>query len=55
VQGKVEHARRLPKGINTTPWAPKEGGIDPSIHQRAPKRRRSIGRKPTAAASPRAA
>jgi hypothetical protein len=29
VQGKVEHARRLPKGINTTPWAPKEGG---SIH-----------------------
>jgi hypothetical protein len=25
VQGKVEHAPRLPKGINTTPWAPKEG------------------------------
>jgi hypothetical protein len=23
--GKVEHAPRLPKGINTTPWAPKEG------------------------------
>jgi hypothetical protein len=29
VQGKVEHAPRLPKGINTTPWVPKEGG---SIH-----------------------
>jgi hypothetical protein len=23
-KGKVEHAPRLPKGINTTPWAPKE-------------------------------
>jgi hypothetical protein len=30
VQGKVEHAPRHPKGINTTPWAPKEG--DRSIH-----------------------
>jgi hypothetical protein len=31
VQGKVEHAPRLPKGINTTPWAPKEGwSIHPS-------------------------
>jgi hypothetical protein len=25
VQGKVEHAPRLPKGINTTSWALKEG------------------------------
>jgi hypothetical protein len=25
VQGKVEHAPRFPKGINTAPWAPKEG------------------------------
>jgi hypothetical protein len=25
VQGKVEHAPRLTKGINTTPWVPKEG------------------------------
>jgi hypothetical protein len=25
VQGKLEHAPRLPKGINTPPWAPKEG------------------------------
>jgi hypothetical protein len=29
VQGKVEHAPRLPKGINTTPWVPKEGSIHP--------------------------
>jgi hypothetical protein len=36
VQGKVEHAPRLPKGINTPPWALKEGGgINPSIYQRA--------------------
>jgi hypothetical protein len=25
VQGKVEHTPRLPKGINTSRWAPKEG------------------------------
>jgi hypothetical protein len=25
VQGKVEHAPRLHKVINTTPWVPKEG------------------------------
>jgi hypothetical protein len=25
VQGKMEHAPRFPKGINTTPWEPKEG------------------------------
>jgi hypothetical protein len=24
VQGKLEHALRLPKGINTSPWAPME-------------------------------
>jgi hypothetical protein len=36
VQGKVEHAPRLPNGINTTSWASKEGwSIHPSIHQRA--------------------
>jgi hypothetical protein len=30
MQGKLEFAPRLPKGINITPWAPKEG--EPSIH-----------------------
>jgi hypothetical protein len=55
VQGKVQHAPRLPKGINTTPWAPKEGwSIHPFIRE-PPTRRRSTGRKPTAAASPRVA
>jgi hypothetical protein len=35
VQGKVEHAPKLPKGINTSPWVPKEGiGIDPFITTR---------------------
>jgi hypothetical protein len=35
VQGKVEHAPRLPKGINTPHWAPKEGwSIHPSIGTR---------------------
>jgi hypothetical protein len=53
VQDKVEHAPRLPKGINTTPWAPKEGwSIHPFIGE-PPTRRRSTGRKPIAAASPR--
>jgi hypothetical protein len=55
MQSKVEHAPRLPKGINTTPWAPKEGwSIHPFIRE-LPTRRRSTGRKPTAAASPRVA
>jgi hypothetical protein len=46
---------RLPKGINTTPWAPKEVW---SIHlfiRELPTRRRSTRRKPTAATSPRVA
>jgi hypothetical protein len=35
VQGKVEHAPRLPKGISTTPWVPKEGwSIHPSTGTR---------------------
>jgi hypothetical protein len=52
VQGKVENAPRLPNGINTTPWAPKErGSIHPFIRE-PPTRRRSTGRKPMAAASP---
>jgi hypothetical protein len=35
VQGKLEHAPRLPKGINTPPWAPKEGrSIHPSTGTR---------------------
>jgi hypothetical protein len=36
VQGKAENAPRLPKGINTTPWAPKEG--DQSIHSSESRR-----------------
>jgi hypothetical protein len=53
VQGKVEHAPRLPKGINTPPWAPKEGwSIHPFIRE-PPTRRRSTRRKPPATASPR--
>jgi hypothetical protein len=36
VQEKVENAPRLPKGINTTPWAPKEG--DRSIHSSESRR-----------------
>jgi hypothetical protein len=53
VQGKVEDAPRLPKGINTTLWAPKEGwSIHPFIREPL-TRRRSTGRKPTTAASPR--
>jgi hypothetical protein len=44
VQGKVEHASRLPKGINTIHWAPKEGwSIHPFIRE-SPKQRRSTGR-----------
>jgi hypothetical protein len=36
VQGKVENAPRLPKGVNTTPWAPKEGwSIHPIIREPA--------------------
>jgi hypothetical protein len=55
VQSKVEHAPSLPKGINTTPWAPKDGGsIHPFIRE-PPTRRRSTGRKPTTPASPRVA
>jgi hypothetical protein len=51
VQGKVEHAPRLPKGINTPPWVPKEGwSIHPFIRE-PPRQRRSTGRKPTAAES----
>ena len=34
VQGKVEHAPRLPKGINTTPLAPKGGDpIHPELDE----------------------
>jgi hypothetical protein len=52
VQGKVEHAPTLPKGINTPPWDPKERwSIHPFIRE-SPTRRRSTGRKPTTAASP---
>jgi hypothetical protein len=55
MQGKVEHTPRIPKGINTTSWAPEEGwSIHPFIIE-MPRRRRSTGRKPTAAASPRVA
>jgi hypothetical protein len=55
VQGKVEHAPRLPKGINTTPWAPKEGwSLHPFIRE-LPRQRRNTRRKPTVAASPRVA
>jgi hypothetical protein len=55
VQGKLEDAPRLPKGINTTPWAPKEGGsIHPFIRE-PPTQTKGTGRKPTAAASPRVA
>jgi hypothetical protein len=55
VQGKLEHALRLPKGINKTPWVPKEGwSVHPFIRE-PPTRKRSPGRKPTAAASPRVA
>jgi hypothetical protein len=53
MQGKVEHAPRLPKGINTTPWAPKEGwSIHPFIRE-PPKQSRSTGRQTTAVASTR--
>jgi hypothetical protein len=41
MQGKVEQAPRLPKGINTPPWAPKEGW---SIH--SSKSRRDEGVAP---------
>jgi hypothetical protein len=55
VQGKVGHAPRLPKDINTTPWVLKErGSIHPFIREPL-TRRRSTGRKPTTAASPRVA
>jgi hypothetical protein len=37
VQGKVEHAPRLPKGVNTTPWVPKEGGRNLSIYHNSVK------------------
>jgi hypothetical protein len=55
VQGKVENAPRLTKGINTTPWAPKEGRSIHPIIKEPPTQRRSTARKPTAAASPRVA
>jgi hypothetical protein len=41
MQGKMEHARRLPKGINTTPLAPKDrlpltsNHSTDAIHQKA--------------------
>jgi hypothetical protein len=51
VQGKVEQASRLPKGINTPPWALKEGwSIHPFIREPS-TRRRSTRRKPPAAES----
>jgi hypothetical protein len=42
MQGKLEHAPKLPKGINTTSWAPKEE--DQSIH--SSKSRRHEGEAP---------
>jgi hypothetical protein len=55
MQGKVEHAPRLPKGINTPPWEPKEmWSIHPFIRE-PPTRRRSTRRKLMAATSPRVA
>jgi hypothetical protein len=55
VQGKVEHAPRLLKGINTTPYASKEGGTIYPFIRELPTRRRSTRRKLTTAASPQVA
>jgi hypothetical protein len=54
-EGKVENAPRLPKGINTTSWVPKEGWSIHPIIRELTTRRKSTGRKPTATASPRVA
>jgi hypothetical protein len=43
MQGKVEHTPRLPKVINTTPWAPKEGWSIHPIIREPPTRRRNTG------------
>jgi hypothetical protein len=55
MQGKVEHAPRLPMGINTPLGRPRKGwSIHPFIRE-PPRRRRSTGRKPSATTSPRVA
>jgi hypothetical protein len=52
VQGKVDHAPRHPKGINTTPWAPQDGYQFRSIHHNSAKPRNKHRRETMAAARP---
>jgi hypothetical protein len=43
---KVEHTPRLPKGISTTPWVPKEGwSIHPFIRELPKQRKSDDGRR----------